>query len=75
MNRVSEQDDINSIEGKKKAILVLVATLASINNEFERSEYVRKCAEKWGGEIREVNFNEGSGVRESGTFILAIIRK
>lgn len=36
---------------------------------------VRKCAEKWGGEIREVNFNEGSGVRESGTFILAIIRK
>ena len=36
---------------------------------------VRKCAERWNGEIREVNFNEGSGKRESGTFILAIIRK
>jgi len=36
---------------------------------------VKKCAERWNGELREVKFCEGSGVRESGTFILAIIKK
>ena len=48
LNRVNEQSDINSIDGKKKAISALVTTLASMNNEFEKSEYVRKCAEKLG---------------------------
>ena len=36
---------------------------------------VKKGAEKWGGEIKEVEFNEGNGHRQSGTFILAIIVK
>jgi hypothetical protein len=34
---------------------------------------VRACAERWGGELREVKFSEGAGWRQSGTFILAVL--
>ena len=36
---------------------------------------VKKCAEKWGGTIEEVEFYEGAGERQNGTFVLAIIEK
>jgi len=36
---------------------------------------VRECAKLWDGTIKEVEFNEGTGHRQSGTFVLAIIEK
>jgi|TARA_R110000824_G_scaffold2570_4_gene11828 hypothetical protein len=36
---------------------------------------VKRCAEKWGGAIEEVKFNEGNEDRQSGAFILAVIMK
>ena len=38
------------------------------------SMVVRQCADYWGGEIITVPFNEGDGYRESGEFILAVIK-
>ena len=38
------------------------------------SMVVRQCAEYWGGKVMTVPFNEGDGYRESGEFILAIIK-
>ena len=34
---------------------------------------LNRCISKFGGEIKEVPFNEGDGARQSGTFLLAII--
>jgi hypothetical protein len=36
---------------------------------------VRECAKLWDGTIKEVEYNEGTGHRQSGTFVLAIIEK
>lgn len=46
LSRIQEQFDINSAEGKTKAVSDLVATLANLNNQVERHEYVKKCAER-----------------------------
>lgn len=35
---------------------------------------VSLCAKVWGGELREVEFNEGKGYRQSGKFILAVLK-
>jgi DNA primase len=44
MDKIQEQFDINSANGKKRMVEDLVATLANLDNQIERSEYVRKCA-------------------------------
>ena len=36
---------------------------------------VKQCVEIWGGELMEVDFDEGNRHRENGTFILGIIKK
>ena len=46
LDRVQEQVDINSAEGKKLTVEDLVTTLASLNNQVEKHEYVKKCAER-----------------------------
>ncbi len=46
LQRVNEYENIKNIEGKKRAVSELIATLANMNNEIERSEYVKKCAER-----------------------------
>jgi DNA primase len=46
LDRVQEQADINSVDGKKQAVEDLVATLANLNNQVEKHEYVKKCAER-----------------------------
>jgi DNA primase len=46
LDRVQEQVDINSVDGKKQAVEDLVATLANLNNQVEKHEYVKKCAER-----------------------------
>ncbi len=46
LRKVNEYESIKNIEGKKKAVSELIVTLANMNNEIERSEYVKKCAER-----------------------------
>lgn len=46
LGRVQEQVGIDSAEGKRRVVKDLVATLANLNNQVERHEYVRKCAER-----------------------------
>lgn len=46
IGRVRTQVDLNSVEGKKKAVNELITTLANMNNEIERAEYIKKCAEQ-----------------------------
>lgn len=46
IDRISKQTGINNADGKKQAVSDLVITLASMGNQVERSEYVKKCAER-----------------------------
>jgi len=46
INRIEKHIGINNIDGKKQAVNDLVGTLASMKNQVERSEYVKKCAER-----------------------------
>ncbi len=46
LNKIQEQVDINSVEGKTRAVEDLVITLASFNTQLEKHEYVKKCAER-----------------------------
>jgi len=46
MDKAREQIDINSIEGKKRAMESLTTTLANVSNEMEKGEYVKRCAER-----------------------------
>jgi len=46
INRIEEQTGIDNVDGKKQAVNDLVATLSSMKNQVERSEYVKKCAER-----------------------------
>jgi DNA primase len=46
INRIEKYIGINNVDGKKQAVNNLVGTLASMKNQVERSEYVKKCAER-----------------------------
>jgi DNA primase len=46
INKIEEQIGIDNIDGKKQAVNDLVTTLACMGNQVERSEYVKKCAER-----------------------------
>lgn len=46
LQKVNEYESIKNIEGKKRAVSELITTLANMSNEIERSEYVKKCAER-----------------------------
>lgn len=46
LDRIQEQVDVNSAEGKKRTVQALVATLANLDNQVEKGEYVKKCAER-----------------------------
>jgi DNA primase len=46
IDRINKQTGINNADGKKQAVSDLVITLASMGNQVERSEYVKKCAER-----------------------------
>jgi DNA primase len=46
IDRIQKQSGIDNADGKKQAVNDLVITLASMSNQVERSEYVKKCAER-----------------------------
>ncbi|HGE70071.1 TPA: DNA primase [Candidatus Poribacteria bacterium] len=46
IDRINKQIGIDTAEGKKKAVDDLVSTLASMGNLVQRSEYVKKSAER-----------------------------
>jgi DNA primase len=46
LDRVKEQVEIDSAEGKKQTVRDLVTTLANLSNQVEKHEYVKKCAEE-----------------------------
>jgi DNA primase len=46
IDRINKQTGINNADGKKQAVSDLVITLASMGSQVERSEYVKKCAER-----------------------------
>ena len=46
VDRVQEQVNIDSVEGKTLAVEDLVTTLASFSTQLEKHEYVKKCAER-----------------------------
>jgi len=46
LDKVQEKFDINSADGKKRMVEDLVETLANLDNQIEKSEYVRKCAQR-----------------------------
>jgi len=46
LDKVKEQVGIDSAEGKKRTVRDLVTTLANLNNQVEKHEYVKKCAEE-----------------------------
>lgn len=46
LDRIQQHFDIDSADGKKRAVMDLVSTLANLNNQVEKHEYVKKCAER-----------------------------
>ena len=46
IDSIQKQIGIDSVDGKKQAVSDLVVTLASMSNQIERSEYVKRCADK-----------------------------
>jgi len=44
IDSIQKQIGIDSVDGKKQAVSDLVVTLASMSNQIERSEYVKRCA-------------------------------
>lgn len=46
LDKIHKQVNINSAEGKTQAVSDLIGTLANLNNQVERHEYVKKCAER-----------------------------
>ena len=46
IDRIQKQSGIDNADGKKQAVNDLVVTLVSMSNQVERSEYVKKCAER-----------------------------
>lgn len=46
IDSIQKQSGIDNADGKKQAVNDLVITLASMSNQVERSEYVKKCAER-----------------------------
>lgn len=51
---------------------IIIAGELGYRNE---PELIRQCAKKWGGTLMEVDFHEGDGNRENGTFLLGVITK
>ena len=46
LDKVQEQVDIDSAEGKKRTVHDLVITLANLTDQVEKHEHVKKCAER-----------------------------
>jgi len=46
VNKIQEETNINSVEGKALAVDDLVITLASFSTQLEKHEHVKKCAEE-----------------------------
>jgi DNA primase len=46
IDSIQKQIGIDSVDGKKQTVSDLVVTLASMSNQIERSEYVKRCADK-----------------------------
>lgn len=51
---------------------IIIAGELGYRNE---PDLVRQCTKKWGGTLMEVDFHEGDGNRENGTFLLGVITK
>jgi len=46
VDKIQEQVNINSVEGKTRTVEDLVTTLASFSAQLEKHEYVKKSAER-----------------------------